>query len=130
VTQAVVVTDPYPWFVLCVQMEESDGDGPIDTLDALEAAMVRPDGKPGNKMHRSLRETVLVRDGRLCRYCGAWAAVVDHVIPRSRGGRSNRANLAAACVPCDFVKADQTPTEAGLVMLPPLTKAERQARAA
>lgn len=36
----------------------------------------------------------------------AHRAVVDHIQPRKRGGRTTRENLATACYPCNFGKAD------------------------
>ena len=46
-----------------------------------------------------------------CAYCGAEATVVDHIMPRSRGGSNKRRNLAPACVRCNTAKRDRTPEE-------------------
>lgn len=59
------------------------------------------------------RRGVLRRDGHRCAYCGRPAATVDHVQPRSRGGRDSWENLVAACVKCNNVKSDRTPQEMG-----------------
>lgn len=46
------------------------------------------------------------RDGVLCVYCKKRTAqVVEHVIPRSKGGRSGRENLVMACNSCNMRKA-------------------------
>jgi 5-methylcytosine-specific restriction endonuclease McrA len=45
------------------------------------------------------------------------ATTVDHVTPRSRGGRNSWLNTVAACGDCDQRKGDRTPTEAGMVLL-------------
>ena len=37
--------------------------------------------------------------------------LVDHVIPKSRGGTDERSNLAPACRPCNMEKLDVTPEE-------------------
>ncbi|GAB7036670.1 MULTISPECIES: HNH endonuclease [Catenuloplanes] len=58
------------------------------------------------------RAGVLVRDGRRCAYCGGHASTVDHVMPRSRGGRNSWSNTVAACGACNQRKGDRTPTEA------------------
>lgn len=44
-----------------------------------------------------------------CEYCGTTNGpiVVDHIIPKSRGGALTRANLASACEPCNQKKAAQ-----------------------
>ncbi|WP_181273558.1 HNH endonuclease [Brevibacterium oceani] len=64
------------------------------------------------------RRGLLVRDEHRCAYCGAaGAATVDHVLPRSRGGRNAWLNTVAACGPCNGRKADRTPEEAGMELL-------------
>lgn len=57
---------------------------------------------------------VLARDNYTCAYCGDHGSTVDHVIPRSKGGRSSWMNLVAACKPCNNRKRDRTPEEAGM----------------
>ncbi len=58
------------------------------------------------------RSGVLVRDGRRCAYCGGAATTIDHVLPRSRGGRDSWTNTVAACSGCNQRKGDRTPAEA------------------
>lgn len=60
------------------------------------------------------RHAILARDGRICIYCGMPGDTVDHIFPRSRGGRDSWENLAACCSPCNGRKADRTPDEAGM----------------
>lgn len=58
---------------------------------------------------------VLVRDNHVCAYCGSGHAnTVDHVQPRSKGGKSSWKNLVAACRECNNKKRDRTPEEAGM----------------
>ncbi|MFC0530841.1 HNH endonuclease [Phytohabitans kaempferiae] len=61
------------------------------------------------------RSGVLVRDGHRCAYCGGSATTVDHVLPRSRGGRNTWLNTIAACEGCNQRKGDRTPAEAGML---------------
>jgi len=67
--------------------------------------------------HRSAvpltRRAVFARDGGRCAYCGATAASIDHVVPRSRGGRHTWENVVAACHRCNRIKADRTPADLG-----------------
>ncbi len=65
------------------------------------------------------RRAVFARDGYRCQYCGERADSIDHVVPRSRGGRDVWDNLAAACLPCNSRKRDRTPDEAGMRLLRP-----------
>lgn len=59
------------------------------------------------------RQGVLARDGHRCQYCGSSAETLDHVLPRSRGGRHVWENLVAACRRCNHTKADRTLDELG-----------------
>ena len=43
------------------------------------------------------RRAVFVRDGGRCVYCGVPATSIDHVVPRSRGGRHELPNVVSAC---------------------------------
>lgn len=70
---------------------------------------------------------VYERDGSTCRYCGAGDSLsIDHVIPRSRGGKDDPGNLVVACWPCNSRKGARTPEEAGMVLRP--SRPEGQAR--
>lgn len=58
------------------------------------------------------RPGVIARDEGRCGYCGGHATTVDHVLPRSRGGKNTWKNTVAACGPCNQRKGDRTPAEA------------------
>lgn len=64
----------------------------------------------------NLRTKILMRDRYTCQYCDHRFAphdlTLDHIQPRSRGGRSTPENLAAACKRCNNRKGDRTPAEA------------------
>jgi hypothetical protein len=60
------------------------------------------------------RKGVIARDHGLCGYCGGPAGTVDHIMPRSRGGKDSWRNTAAACDRCNQRKGDRTPVEAGM----------------
>lgn len=57
------------------------------------------------------RRGVLRRDGHRCAYCGKSATTIDHVQPRSRGGKDSWENLVACCLRCNNLKGDRTPQE-------------------
>ncbi|ASD22969.1 MULTISPECIES: HNH endonuclease [Cryobacterium] len=59
------------------------------------------------------RRGVLRRDDHRCGYCGKNASTIDHVQPRSRGGRDTWDNLVACCLRCNNLKSDRTPAEMG-----------------
>lgn len=54
------------------------------------------------------------RDNFTCVYCGKYGNTVDHIHPKSRGGKNTWGNLCVACSSCNGLKADRTPEEAGL----------------
>jgi 5-methylcytosine-specific restriction endonuclease McrA len=60
------------------------------------------------------RAGVLKRDAWTCQYCGKLATTMDHVLPRSRGGRTTWYNCVAACSECNRRKGNRTPEEANL----------------
>ena len=60
------------------------------------------------------RRGVLRRDEHRCAYCARSAATIDHVLPRSRGGRDTWENLVACCHSCNNRKGNRTPDEAGM----------------
>lgn len=62
------------------------------------------------------RYNLLLRDQWCCAYCGhsfpSHKLTYDHVIPKSRGGRTSWTNIVLACHACNGTKADRTPEEA------------------
>jgi 5-methylcytosine-specific restriction endonuclease McrA len=64
------------------------------------------------------RMNVYVRDEFTCAYCRvklpSSKLTYDHVVPRSRGGRTEWENITTACVPCNSRKSNKTPDEAGM----------------
>jgi len=67
------------------------------------------------------RRNLYRRDTYSCQYCGAMPGTqeltIDHVLPRSRGGRTVWSNCVLACVPCNARKRNRTPKEAGMRLL-------------
>lgn len=61
------------------------------------------------------RKALFARDGHECAFCTeGHAETIDHVFPRSRGGKHEWKNVVASCARCNHYKADRTPDEAGL----------------
>ncbi|MBC6406506.1 MAG: HNH endonuclease [Rhodospirillales bacterium] len=69
------------------------------------------------------RFNVFLRDRFQCQYCGdglpAEVLTFDHVLPRSRGGRTAWDNVITACQACNLEKANRTPRESGMIPLRP-----------
>ena len=59
------------------------------------------------------KKNILRRDDYTCQYCGTsnQPLTVDHVIPKSRGGKTNWTNIVVACKNCNLRKGNRTPFE-------------------
>lgn len=61
------------------------------------------------------RFNVFLRDRFSCQYCSRQFSpsdlTFDHVIPRSRGGRTSWGNVVTACQTCNLVKGSHLPQE-------------------
>lgn len=78
--------------------------------------------KEARHMHvRYSRKKLFIRDGYTCLYCGDKLTVskltMDHIVPRSQGGRKTWGNSATACGPCNSKKDNRTPEEANMPLL-------------
>ena len=60
------------------------------------------------------KKNVLIRDGFMCAYCRTHNGrlTIDHIVPKSRGGRTEFENCVAACRACNHKKGNQLPSEA------------------
>ena len=67
------------------------------------------------------RINIVWRDNNQCQYCGNYFSTdkltMDHVIPKSRGGKNTWENLVAACKKCNQKKGSRTPQESGMIPL-------------
>lgn len=67
------------------------------------------------------RRNVFARDSNRCQYCGRRFPTselsLDHVLPRSLGGRSSWDNLVCACTRCNARKGGRTPASAGMRLI-------------
>lgn len=71
-----------------------------------------------NGAPRVSKRGVLTRDNRRCAYnLSHEATTIDHIFPRSRGGKNSWKNLVAACGPCNRRKRNRTPEEADMKLL-------------
>jgi len=59
------------------------------------------------------RKNIMKRDRHICQYCGVRSDLtLDHVMPKSRGGKDTWENLVTACNKCNVKKGNRTPDEA------------------
>jgi 5-methylcytosine-specific restriction endonuclease McrA len=112
------------------------GDRPVEVLEVYEDREIRSvnfsmkipavirfiAAKIGNKRGvRFSRENVYTRDKGRCQYCTGKVtrreATYDHVVPRSRGGKTRWDNIVIACVACNSHKANRTSQEARMRLM-------------
>ncbi len=78
---------------------------------------------PQNRRPPFTRFNVFLRDKFMCQYCDdhfpAHDLTFDHLIPRSRGGRTSWNNIVTACNRCNLTKGNRLPQECGM---PPRNK--------
>ena len=69
--------------------------------------------------HRMIynRDAIIRRDNSQCQYCTIPLhpkdVTIDHVHPKSKGGKNSFYNCVVACSPCNLQKGDRTLNESG-----------------
>lgn len=67
------------------------------------------------------RRNIYARDNSTCQFCGKKFSTqelsLDHVIPRSQGGKTTWDNLVCACVYCNAKKGGRTPHQAHMKLM-------------
>jgi len=67
------------------------------------------------------RRNIFARDKNRCQYCGKRQRTselsLDHVIPKSIGGKSSWENIVCACAKCNVKKGGRTPRQAGMTLI-------------
>ena len=70
---------------------------------------------------RFSRFNIFARDQNLCQYCGRQfprsELNLDHVVPRSKGGKSVWKNVVCSCLRCNRLKGGHRPAEAGMRLI-------------
>lgn len=77
------------------------------------------------KRHKSpvkfSRQNIYARDRYRCQYCGdrytTEELTYDHVLPKSRGGRTEWENIVTCCIDCNREKGGRTPKEASMALV-------------
>ena len=77
--------------------------------------------KVPDRIYRPNRRNIFIRDNYMCAYClkelTSEEISVDHIIPKSKGGKETWTNLITACKNCNCKKGNRTPEEAGMKIL-------------
>lgn len=75
------------------------------------------------------RRNIFARDHNSCQYCGKRYPTselsLDHLIPRSMGGKSSWENIVCACTRCNVKKGGRTPKQAHMTLVKKPVKPKR-----
>ena len=67
------------------------------------------------------RQNIFLRDKFECQYCGKKFERndlnIDHVVPRSRGGKTTWDNVVCSCVRCNTKKGNRSPEQARMPLM-------------
>jgi len=64
------------------------------------------------------RENIFKRDEFICAYCASkHDLTIDHIFPKSKGGKNNWENLITCCFTCNSKKGDRTLEQSGMELL-------------
>ena len=67
------------------------------------------------------RKNIFARDKNICQYCGKRFPTselsLDHVVPRTQGGKITWKNIVCACTDCNKHKGGRRPIEAGMKLI-------------
>lgn len=67
------------------------------------------------------RQNIYARDRYKCQYCGhkyqAEELTYDHILPKSRGGKTEWTNIVTCCIDCNRKKGGRTPKEARMKLI-------------
>jgi len=75
------------------------------------------------------RRNIYARDSSKCQYCGRKFPTtdlsLDHVVPRSQGGKSTWDNIVCCCIKCNVKKGGRTPEQARMHLITKPVKPKR-----
>ncbi len=75
------------------------------------------------------RRNIYARDSSKCQYCGRKFSTtelsLDHVLPKSQGGKSSWENIVCCCVKCNVKKGGRTPDQAKMHLITKPVKPKR-----
>jgi 5-methylcytosine-specific restriction endonuclease McrA len=75
------------------------------------------------------RRNIFARDSNRCQYCGKKFPTtdlsLDHVLPKSQGGKSTWENIVCCCIKCNVRKGGRTPEQAHVKLITKPVKPKR-----
>jgi 5-methylcytosine-specific restriction endonuclease McrA len=109
------------WAELSAELEEDVIHTVSRTIRAPRVIVLQVYDRFPRARVRFSRQNIYLRDGLTCQYCQQRLPRselnLDHVIPRSRGGRTTWENVVCSCIACNVRKGGRTPQEAGMRLM-------------
>tara|TARA_Y100000310_G_C20677963_1_gene814188 strand:- start:1306 stop:1917 length:612 start_codon:yes stop_codon:yes gene_type:complete len=126
--QALIIdTDDYQTYDFegWAELPLKDGDDFIQTTSSRvrvpEVILLTQYGKIPFFDVKLTRKNLLIRDGHRCAYTNKpltpRTATIDHIRPKSRGGRNDWNNVVIASLEANSRKGNRTPSQAGMKLL-------------
>ena len=104
-----------------IQIGTVKGSEPFPSIVRFKKGVFLGQIKIPPKNRKPSRKNIFDRDRAVCQYCqktlSFLKSTVDHILPRSRGGRNTWSNLVLCWAPCKKKKGSKTPSEAGMTLL-------------
>tara|TARA_R100001591_G_scaffold115659_2_gene131484 strand:+ start:272 stop:805 length:534 start_codon:yes stop_codon:yes gene_type:complete len=73
------------------------------------------------KVVSASRREIILRDNNTCQYCNlelpSEKLTLDHIMPKSKGGKNTWDNLVASCKKCNQKKGNRTPEQANMKLI-------------
>jgi 5-methylcytosine-specific restriction endonuclease McrA len=60
------------------------------------------------KIKKNFKAIILERDNHTCYFCGKRGTTLEHLLPKSRGGKNTHSNCVCSCSKCNFKKGNMT----------------------
>lgn len=109
------------WVALDASNDENQIITSRSAVKVPEVVVLSKYDKVYTKDLRLTKRNIYIRDKYKCQYTGRQLnyedANIDHVIPRSRGGKNTWDNLVVCTKEINSIKGDKTPEEAGLKLI-------------
>jgi len=107
--------DLLEWMALEVKEGEPYITTPSQKVKIPEVIVNQYPKLPIRRVHFS-RANLWKRDNYRCQYCGKRPkpdeVTIDHILPKSKGGKTTFANTVLACLKCNVKKDNRTPEQA------------------
>ncbi len=110
------------WSALSAEVHDKDVVHTVETAIRVPRVIMLQVYDRFPRLHvRFSRQNIYLRDRLTCQYCAKRLPRselnLDHVIPRSKGGRTTWENVVCSCIKCNLRKGGRTPAEASMRLL-------------